>query len=81
MAPQDISRLQNCLTSLKREKLLMEAEFERRKQNIRNQLLLATTPDRTSQLFRDLASVNDERLLELAKIDSKIRDIQRNLFI
>jgi hypothetical protein len=89
MAPQEIIRLQNSLNSLKREKELLEVEYERRKQNIRNQLLQASFGERagekTRQLLNDLGLVNDERLRELAKINQKIQsaknDLNRNHFI
>jgi hypothetical protein len=79
MAPQESWRLQNCLNSLKREKALLEVEFERRKENIRAQLLLATTGERARQLLNDLGLVNDEKLREIAKINAKIHDVINEL--
>jgi hypothetical protein len=85
MAPQEIWRLQSSLNSLEREKVHLEVEYERRKQNIRAQLLMATPGERTRQLLNDLGLVNDERLRELAKINAKIQqaknDLNRSHFI
>jgi|688.fasta_scaffold2368946_1 hypothetical protein len=83
MAPQEICRLKNLLNSYQTEKILMEQQFERRKEPLYQALQAAARNEEPTQVTRNLinqlGNIVDEERREIERINQKIEETKRDL--
>jgi hypothetical protein len=80
MATNEIPRLQNELNSLKREKEMIDQDYQQRRQAILN--LMSTTPptiERAREMVNGMTQVNNEYRWKSSQINSKIQETQMEL--
>jgi hypothetical protein len=86
MAPQnqEISRLQNLINTYQRDKLFLELHYERKRQNITNQMLALSrqpqpTGEETRKLILELGYLNEEKRREIDKLNAKIEEAKNQI--
>jgi hypothetical protein len=69
---REIAELESELNCLKREKEVMEQNFERRRNQLLQQTRMATTGEQHTQLIRQMVELNSQCRQEHMKMNAKI---------